>query len=84
MLIQMGYDNKHIIGGRLYENLSIGTDEQESDADLLERVTGYAFAGIESKGIGLDLILMDRAGEFINAPNICSLLDRRWNFVFEL
>ena len=80
----MGYDNKHIIDGRLYENLRIGTDEEESDAALLERVTGYAFAGIESKGFGLDLILMNRAGEFIAVPNRCSLLDRRWNFVFDL
>ena len=80
----MGYDNKHIIDGCLYENLRIGTDEEESDAALLERVTGYAFAGIESKGFGLDLILMNRAGEFIAVPNRCSLLDRRWNFVFDL
>ena len=80
MLVKMSYYNKHEIDFKTYENQHIREGRDESDAEVLERVTGYKFMGIEEGYVKL----MSAAGEVVKAFNRASLFDTYWNLVFEI
>ena len=80
MLVKMSYYNKHEIDWKTYENQIIDTETQESDAEVLERVTGYKFMGTEEGYVKL----MSKAGVVVKAFNRASLFDTYWNFIFDI
>lgn len=89
MLVKMGYYNAHEIDWKTYHNKHISEGRDESDAEVLERVTGYRYSGIEVLGTNYQnhlvlVILMNRQGEFIPVVNRAHFLDTNYTFIFDI